>query len=137
MNKESAYTLLNKTGLRKTSGRIAILNCLIKEQKPLTQQEIAEKLTDVNLNEVSIYRALEAFDKAGIIHRVEGLDKVWRFAVSSHPLSESCHPHFICTECGRVECLTDLEVPKLTPKNYSHRIKNREMILKGYCEKCT
>lgn len=137
MEQDTARTLLDRAGLRKTPGRIAILNCLIKKQKPLSKQDIADNLTGINLNEVSIYRALEAFDRAGIIHRVEGLDKVWRFAVSCHPIPGDCHPHFFCTKCGKVECLTELKVPELTPDNYSYTIKSREMILKGSCEQCT
>ena len=137
MKNQKAHDILENTGLKKTSGRIAILNCLLKEKNPLSQQEIAEKLREFKINEASIYRALEAFDRTGIVHRVEGLDKTWRFAVSSRTLEKGYHPHFICVDCGRVECFRELEIPRLRLNNSNYVIKSQEMILKGSCEKCS
>lgn len=136
MNEEKARILLEKSGLKKTQGRIAILSLLLNEDKPNTQQEIKEKLQDIHINEVTIYRALEAFEKAGMIHRVEGIDKIWRFAISINASSRNAHPHFICTTCGEIECLTDIKIPELLPRGSGYKIKEREMLLKGICQHC-
>lgn len=138
MEKKNAWNILEKAGLKKTSGRIAILNCLLKENKPLSQHEIAEKLKGFKINEASIYRSLEAFHRVGIVHKVEGVEKTRRFAISESPSEKSpCHPHFICIECGKVECLKELEIPDLKPHNKSYVVKSREMILKGSCKHCS
>ena len=139
MYNDKARAVLEQADLKKTPGRVAILNCLLSEKAPLTHQEILEKLTDFQINEVSIYRTLETFDRAGIVHKIEGVDKVWRFAISGEePLNadKPCHPHFVCTNCGKVECLTELEIPKLKPSSRKYVINSREMVLKGSCDQC-
>ncbi len=136
---QRARKLLDQAGLKKTPGRIAVLNCLLSEAQPLTQQDISDMLSDFQINEVSIYRSLEAFLRAGIVHRIEGVDQVWRFAISQgEPLggAGACHPHFVCTQCGKVECLTELEIPDITPGNSNYIVKSKEMVLKGSCEEC-
>ncbi|ACB85501.1 Fur family transcriptional regulator [Natranaerobius thermophilus] len=133
-----AITLLDEAELKKTPGRIAILTLLLKEQRPLSQQEISQSL-EHPLNEVSIYRALRAFEKAAIVHKVEGGDKTWRFAITEQDKSQCkdhYHPHFICTSCGKVECFTEIEIPKIKPPNSQYTITNREMVLKGSCDEC-
>ncbi len=139
-NRERARILLDNAGLKKTQGRIAILNLLIGERKPLTQQEIKEGLREVQINEVTIYRALETFENTGIIHKIEGIDKISRFAISkggqSKP-SDDNHPHFICTACGETECLIDLEIPALAPRGDGYTITDREMLIKGLCQDCS
>ncbi len=136
---EKAKNLLDSNGLKKTSGRIVILSLLINEQKPLTHQEIKDKMYDVKINEATIYRSLEAFEEMGIIHKIDGIDKISRFAISrgiSNP-TESEHPHFICTLCGEIECLTELKIPKLKPSGKGYEIKEREMFIKGLCKNCS
>lgn len=136
---EKAKNLLESKGLKKTPGRIAILSLLIGEKKPVTHQEIKDKLCDVKINEATIYRALEAFEEAGIIHKIDGIDKISRFAISkgiSDP-TENEHPHFICTLCGEIECLTELKIPELTPNKEGYEIKEREMFIKGLCKNCS
>ncbi|HHU76255.1 MAG TPA: hypothetical protein GXZ24_05110, partial [Firmicutes bacterium] len=98
-----ACDILSGTGLKKTSGRIALLKLLLKAKNPLTQQEISNGLRDIDFNYVSIYRSLNAFLEAGIVHKVETGDRNRRFAVCSCGNSRHCHPHFICRRCGRVE----------------------------------
>ncbi len=138
MIEEKARNLLKNSNLKKTPGRIAILCLLIEEKKPLTQQEIKDKLNKVEINDVTIYRALEAFEKAGIIHKIEGVDKVSRFAISKGPkdASSNSHPHFICTTCGEIECLTELKIPELSPSGAGYKITEREMLIKGLCQNC-
>jgi Fur family transcriptional regulator, ferric uptake regulator len=52
------------------------------------------------------------------------------------------HPHFVCDECGNVECLEDTEVivqkKKGTekPVKKKMRLSARDVLLHGTCEEC-
>ena len=48
--------------------------------------------------------------KAGLLHRHDLGDHVWRFELGEDPCAPSVHdemghPHFMCVECGDVTCL--------------------------------
>ena len=128
---------LDKIGLKKTPGRLAIFQILQQAQHPLTKQEIRSFLSGVKLDDTSIYRTLATFVKAGIVHRVDTGDRNWRFALSSNRDKGCCHPHFICKSCGLVECLQEIELPPCTTSKPGYQIEEQELYLKGLCYKCS
>ena len=134
---ELAGDILSKSGLKKTSGRIALIKLLLEAQSPLTRQEISENLDDVDFNYVSIYRSLDAFLKAGIIHKVEAGDRNWRFAICSCGSSSHCHPHFICRSCGKVECLNGLKIPQIDELKPGYVVEEQEIYIRGRCAQCS
>lgn len=137
-----AREILRDAGLKCTPGRMALLELLLEEKKPLSQQEIARGLVGVDFNYVSIYRSLDAFLKAGIVHRVEAGDRTWRYALCGCGSHRHCHPHFICRECGRVECLSDFQgagFKEDLPEDYlpGYVVEERELYLRGLCRDCS
>jgi len=49
----------------------------------------------------------------------------------------SAHPHFVCTECGTIECLPDLEyVVTRTKAPRAIRQKRVEVQVRGLCDAC-
>mgnify|MGYP000922528440 CR=1 FL=1 len=52
---------------------------------------------------------------------------------------DKAHPHFVCDECGDVQCLpeeiVELHATRSTPK--SLRGREVEIQLKGRCDRCT
>ena len=89
----------------------------------MTHQEILSAVAPIGLNRVTVYRALDAFFEAGIIHRVEMGDRVWRFALCLHEDASFCHPHFACRACGRVECLDSIRLPRVRENQNGYRIE--------------
>ena len=134
---EMAREILSRFGFKKTPGRVALIKLLLEAQNPLTRQEISDRLTGVNFNYVSIYRSLDAFLKAGIIHKVEAGDKISRFAICSCGSSSHCHPHFICRSCGKVECLSGLKNIQLYPQEPGYVFEEQEIYLRGLCARCS
>src|SRR3989344_474612 len=97
-------TLLRKSGLRATGGRIQLLQALAREKKPITIEELKDKI-DKDLDTVTLYRALEALKSANIVERMDlqhGHAHYELLAGRSH------HHHVVCRACGTVE---DIEVP--------------------------
>lgn len=129
-------SILKDAGLRCTQGRIEILRVLLNTQDPQTHEELFAQLSQTLVNRVTLYRVLESFLHAGIVHRVEAGGRVWRFAVCGRMHHGHCHPHFICRACGRIECLANCpmpEIPRLIPQ---HTVEEQEVYLRGLCAEC-
>lgn len=94
---------LRSAGLRATPGRIQLLKTLSKETAPLTIEEIGTRIGG-SLNEVTLYRALEALADAGVVSRADMQHGHAHYELST---GRKHHHHAVCKICGRVE---DIEV---------------------------
>ena len=92
-------TLLRSRGFRATPGRVALLRTLWSAKRPLTVDEIGRWL---DLNVVTLYRALNDIAQAGLLLRGSGVGDAMHF---SYPKNH--HHHMICTDCGfNLRCAT-------------------------------
>lgn len=133
--------------------RLEVLAALASSRSPLNAQEVSERLRTRDADRVTVYRTLNSFVEAGLAHRLDPGDRIFRFGlVPTAPRSPGqperqpaghAHPHFVCDECGTVECLDDSEVtvqtraPSATKKSPSFRVKQHEVLLHGTCGECT
>jgi Fur family ferric uptake transcriptional regulator len=132
--KQKASLLLSDRGLKKTRNRLSILKLLLSSKKPLSHQDIREKIPGVD--KVTVYRVLSSFLAKNIAHRIETQDHIWHFAVCPCGHTEHCHPHFSCRKCGKVECLSDLKLPVWKKPKNGYVIENQELYLHGLCVHC-
>lgn len=105
-------------GLRCTAARLAVLQHLIAATGPETHAEVSQALVDTGFDRATIYRNLTELTEAGLVSRIELGDHVWRFEirkVGRDGTRSISHPHFVCTSCGEVSCLDDVDVA-ITPK---------------------
>jgi Fe2+ or Zn2+ uptake regulation protein len=84
--------LLRDKGFRVTPGRIALLKTLSVAKRPLNVDEIGRRL---NLNVVTLYRALNDLADAGLLLRGSGMGDAMDF---SYPKGH--HHHMVCRDCG-------------------------------------
>lgn len=134
---EEIRQLVRKSGLRSTAARITVIQFLRKAKSPLTHAEIAEDLTPMGFDKATVYRNLIDLADAGLVKRTELGDHAWRFELRNPDEPEDAeHPHFVCTECGSVSCLHDVDFK--TPKNKQWAAVGRvtEILLKGVCSEC-
>ncbi len=128
--------MLSLANLRRTGPRAAILSVLLRARKPQTAYQIAAKLAPAGPNKVTIYRTLESFLNAGLVHKAFLQQRCWYFELSHHCTENQCHPHFTCTSCGDTHCLTELSLP-MAKSPYKGFIIGRQRIqLEGLCPKC-
>ncbi len=132
--REQAVEILRKANLRVTSCRTSLLDFLLDAKEPLTQKELMESLEEKGFNRVTIYRALQAFLDAFIVHRIVTEDRTWRFAITHCGHRGHCHPHFTCRRCGRIQCLDGVAIPAVSLEG--HRIEAQAMYLWGLCPAC-
>lgn len=149
---EAVKASIRGAGLRCTAARLSVMQHLLRSRGPETHAEVSDALADKGFDRATIYRNLTELTDAGLVSRVELGDHVWRFEIRRHAHAGAKgedHPHFLCTTCGEVSCLDDVNVA-ITPKpgavgkpaKPAKPAKSRgtrsvtEVLLKGRCENC-
>ena len=130
--------ILRSFGLRCTPGRLALLKILSEADQALSQEQIATLLkeTDQSLNKVSIYRALESFVEAGLVHRAFLQNRVRHYELSFRCSTKQCHAHFHCIACGDTFCLPEAKVPLAEGLKKGFVLHRQKVHLEGLCPKC-
>ncbi len=134
--KAEADRMLRASGLRRTRARMAVLGALLEAPRPLTQEQIGEQTGDVAPNKVTIYRALESFVAADIVHKAFLQDRTWHFELAHNCSERQCHPHFSCTGCGQTHCMPGVALP-MTPDQRGYIIRHQRVQLEGLCPNCS
>ncbi|HEY2584464.1 MAG TPA: Fur family transcriptional regulator [Tepidisphaeraceae bacterium] len=132
--------LLRAAGLRRTPVRVGVLNILAKAARPLDVPTILGKLPD-QTDAVTVYRTLNTFKRKKIVHRVLGEDRSGRYALGNVDERRSHqHPHFVCDDCGKVDCLNDVTIPTSLVRSLGsiagYTVSYPEVVLHGRCPKC-
>lgn len=138
--------LVRAAGLRRTPVRTGVLRVLAAAAGPLDVPGIVAELPD-QTDAVTVYRTLNTFTRKGLVHRVRGGGdaRSWRYALGragtdDGGAAEHRHPHFVCDDCGKLECLTDATVPaglvRSLGVNGDHVVSYPEVVLHGLCPKC-
>jgi Fur family ferric uptake transcriptional regulator/Fur family zinc uptake transcriptional regulator len=132
---DEAAGLMHAGGMRITQSRTDILGFLIDAGHPLSHAEIQKAIPGAD--RVTLYRTLARFAEKEIIHQVAGPDGAWRFC--AHPPDrKGCpgnHPHFLCTSCGEMICLTGQNLPRVdVPGGFE--VKGKQFVVYGRCPAC-
>jgi Fur family ferric uptake transcriptional regulator len=136
-----AESILKAHALRRTPVRLGVLDVLAGGTHPLDAAEIITKLPS-HIDRVTVYRTLNTFVAKQIVHRVRGEDRSWRYAIgdAQQHAAKHSHPHFVCDDCGEVECLETTSIPRDFVKSMSvqkqYRVDYPEVTLHGSCPKC-
>ena len=135
-----AAKLLGGASLRSTPVRRAILALLMRSPQSLDVPGLLAKLPK-HTDAVTVYRTLNTFVRKKMVHRVRGEERSWRYAIGQHDEgTKHQHPHFVCGQCGRVECLAESQVPPTLSKalkvGSDYVIDYTEVIVHGSCAKC-
>ena len=130
--------LLEKFHLRRTTFREELASLFLKTKSSMSVDDIRAKVQS-SKDKVTVYRALEVFEKNGIIHKVPDKENLLRFALCTecnvHEHRHD-HVHFICQSCSQTYCLDSIESPKISaPKGFA--VIESETTLKGLCKNCS
>lgn len=143
MSKSDLKSRLREAGLRATAPRLAVFECMMAAQGPLTHADVCERLSEAGFDRATVYRNLADLTDVGLLRRSDLGDHLWRFELKTskhdeHHEAETVHPHFVCTECGTVECLPDGAVTVAPVKGAPRALKNAkyEVQVRGTCNDC-
>ena len=122
--------------MRKTPQREGILRVLTESERPLTVEEIWERMAENRSGLPTIYRNLERFVQEGWAENVLGKDQIMRFVRCS---SKRHHHHLQCEQCGRMvevdSCGVQDSLKQLEALS-GFRITRHHLSLFGLCMEC-
>lgn len=127
-------------GLRATRGRIAVYAMLRDAGAPVSHGDVVERLGG-EYDRASLYRNLTDLTRVGLLRRFDVGDHVWRFEAidgDSTTAPEGEHPHFVCVECGQVECLPGVALEIRNARRAPAAVSSHavEVQLRGVCDGC-
>lgn len=109
--------------LKQTTARKELLEVLSHENKPVSFDDIKNKIT---MDKATFYRNISKFETESIVNSFESNDKKRYYEIQNSP-----HAHFICNSCNFIECLKDSAFVK--PEGYIVF----DTIFKGICKECS
>ena len=132
----NAASLLAATGARLTRARIEVLSVLLRTDEALTHHEVERRLRRSHVDRVTLYRVLEWLTAQGLVHKLAGDDRVWRFSAAGNTHARGTrHPHFECSSCGKVICLDEARLPSI-PLPAGYRRRDVTVTIRGSCDRC-
>ena len=130
-----AEAAIANLGERATEARRRTLEALLSVERPLSHTEIEAKLaTHGALDRVTLYRVLDWLIAKGLVHKIEGHDRVWRFSATA--VDALGHAHFCCTACNKVYCLTGIKPAFALSLPPGFRLGEAGLSLRGTCPDC-
>ena len=129
--------MLKTAKLYCTQHRISILNVLFQAGSPLSQEQISKRLGKNSFDKVTIYRTLESFVKAGLVHKAYMDKRASHYELAHNCTEKQCHPHFTCTNCGETFCLKDTFIPLIKGLEKGFVISRQQVRIEGLCSSCS
>lgn len=120
---------LKSQGERITNNRLAVLEYLCEQSRPVSIKQLEQAVRGVNI--VTLYRLMEYFEEHGIVQRLthDAKEQYFELAAPYH----RHHHHAICQRCGKI---TDINcdvsvpvIPNFTPSMHT-------VTVYGWCKKC-
>ncbi|MGY3804841.1 Fur family transcriptional regulator [Pigmentibacter ruber] len=140
--KELAFEAMKENNLRITKSRLAVIQCLENSKVPLSPKSIFDSLLkdyNIKIDQVSVYRILEAFIQLKLIHQVFPSGDY----LSCHTRCEENPNHIIlnCIKCHKVmEVHLDIETISSILLSIQEKFQfepiNHMFQIDGNCEQC-
>jgi len=129
--------ILKTHDLKHTKQRVRVLEEIALEQSAVSQPELEKKLGK-EIDRVTLYRILNAYEDKGILHRIMDMNGTANYAICSSSCTEHHHHdehvHFNCTNCLKIYCL-QVSIPKFKmPEGFKANAISSTAY--GICEKC-
>jgi Fur family ferric uptake transcriptional regulator len=130
--------ILRRNQLSVTASREKILNLFLSNNCALAHADIEHKAGE-RFDRVTVYRTLQTFVEKGILHTIPTPDNSIKYGICKNDCFEGHHHdnhyHFVCTQCGKTECLEEFIIPSVKlPRNYI--ANNVEIVVNGVCSTC-
>ena len=132
---------LRRMGQRYTAGRRALVEAIIRADRPLTTAELIAG--PASLPQSTTYRNLAVLEQAGVVYRVRGSDEFARFELSEELGGH--HHHLVCVSCGGIEDFTPssrfekslIDLASSATTSSGFHVQTHRLDLLGTCATCT
>jgi len=129
--------ILKNHNLNCTEMQIATLDVLIQAEQPVSRVDILDSLKNKNPDKTTIYRVLERFCEKGIVHKAYVGKRAWEYELADKCTDQKCHPHFKCTNCGKVTCLFDVHVSLVEGLGKDFIFQRQKIMIEGIGPECS
>ena len=134
-----AKRALRDVTLRATAARVAVLMLLASKGVPMSHSEVVASLAEFGFDQSTLFRGLNEMAHAGLLSRLDLGDHTRRFELKkSSDEAEFTHAHFICVDCGELQCMDDYSL-QITPSRGPRRDNLgtiTEIMIRGHCGQC-
>jgi Fur family transcriptional regulator, ferric uptake regulator len=134
--KEKINGILDSAKLKRTKPRKMVLEILLNAAQPQTADEIISAIGKAGPNRVTVYRTLENLIEAGLVHKAFVGERSQYYELADKCTEHQCHPHFVCTDCGKASCMHDVSVSMATSTPAGFVIQRQQVRLQGLCPQC-
>ena len=131
--------IIRNAGFRATKPRVLVFSFLQKAKHPLDIKEIVAGVGRKNIDQVTVYRILDAFKNAGIVTQID-----FQHGHAHYELKDAKHGHhhhIVCTKCDEIEDFENQELEKIIGRvvgksSKFKNIKEHSLELFGLCRVC-
>lgn len=134
------YTeLLDCAGLEVNANRLHVMEVIGTNQYPLTAADVFQTVGRTQrINRVTVYRILDTLVEHKILEKIRIGGRAAHYGLApneNHP----AHPHFYCTSCGQLDCLTpeclSINNDNLL-KTFPGQVEKIDVQVVGVCRNC-
>ncbi len=136
LSRDEAKRRVREAGLRATSPRVAVLQLLVAESRPLSHSEVVERLSGRDWDQATLFRNLVKLAEVGLAKVVSRAGGISRYTASEGGDDTHVHPHFSCQSCGAVDCLPGLSIQLPKDGAWRDAIRDAELQVVGTCPDC-
>lgn len=137
MTSKRVQQILKSHELRVTNSRVDVLKAFLDNSSALTLGTLENQFP--SHDRVTLYRTLNSFLESGILHKIPNDQGTATYGLCHDTCGPDDHNHdhihFKCNECGKLECLAEMDLPSPSlPAGYKlHQIN---LIADGICADC-
>lgn len=137
MKKVNVTDILSQAQLKQTKARIALVEVLDNEHEPIDAAHLMMLLSEkgVRVDQATVYRILDVFQKKGIITRFELQEGKFRYELSR----SNEHHHLICEVCSKIEDISDCNITALEEEILQKKgfhVNRHTLEFFGVCSNC-
>jgi Fur family ferric uptake transcriptional regulator len=135
---EQGRALLQAANTRVTAPRIAVLQVLARSPRPLAHGEVMAALAAQPWDQATLYRNLLKLVEVGLARVATDAGGLIRYELAAGDAAHThVHPHFVCRDCGKVQCLPALDVALHDDAaRWRDAIADAEVQIVGRCPDC-
>src|SRR5258707_13318979 len=128
---------IREKGLKSTPSRLKVMEALGSSHQAYAHADLESMFAD--MDRVTLYRVLNDFEEAGLVHKIIDTDGVTRFALCSHGCPDKhhtdSHVHFNCQACNKMFCIENVQMPSIKmPAGF--KTMGLNTVIYGLCNSC-
>ncbi|RDU23505.1 Fur family transcriptional regulator [Anaerosacchariphilus polymeriproducens] len=129
---------LRENGLKSTKNRKAIIDVLVKNEQPMTAEEIYNRIKGkkIALNISTVYRTLDTLYEKGMVNKLNFLNND-RMLFEYNSME---HKHYlICLDCKKIITIKKCPLApyeKFLENETNFKIEGHRLYLYGHCMQC-